>query len=135
MRRRWKALVAVGAVALLAALLFLLPPRDDGLDWARKYGGKERTIRLTTADTTGKVDMRVTLFNFDSIPKGFEAELRGRFVRYDVDHDGEMAGDTREGQSLYYSRSMRRLYYTHETESSWLARKWREFRKKVGWGA
>jgi hypothetical protein len=45
MRRRWKAFVVVAAVALFASLLFLLPPRDDGLDWIRKYGGKETVQR------------------------------------------------------------------------------------------
>ena len=48
MRRRWKALVAVGALALFAGLLSLLPPRDDGLDWLRECGGTE-TVESTSA--------------------------------------------------------------------------------------
>ena len=66
MRRRWKALVAVGAVALVAGLIFLLPPRDDGLDWIRKYEGKE--TRRESTSPTGLSSIEIT-FQFDQIPK------------------------------------------------------------------
>ena len=40
MRRRWKLLAVVGAVALLAGLPFFLSPGDDndGFDWIREFG-------------------------------------------------------------------------------------------------
>jgi hypothetical protein len=79
MRRRWNLLVAVGAVALLAGLLFLLPPRDDGFDWIRKYGLRRQELRINEPGANGAPgETRAFLFN-EAHP-GFEGELRRRLV-------------------------------------------------------
>jgi hypothetical protein len=83
MRRRWKALVVVGAVALTASMFFLLPPPDDGLDWIRRYGGSE--VREASDPIVGGLhEWNVRLvwhtFSFDRIPSQLIADIQQRNV-------------------------------------------------------
>jgi hypothetical protein len=141
MRRRWKWLAAFGAVALFAFLLLLLPP-GDGLDWIRKYGGKEvrrsSPILGNRSFDSGHMDSPKTIpvstqFIFDSIPTGMESEVRRRIVRFDFTTGGTFAGETSDGVFVYFSRGSKQMYVTRESKLNWISRKWSELRKSLGW--
>ena len=119
-------LVAVGAVALFVSLLFLLPPRNDRLDWMRKYGGVEtsRSHQLVGAD------LQVTQFSFEKLPSGIEEEVRARVTRFDIDNKGEFAGDTNMGVSLFFSRKQKRVFFTRQ--QTWIERQWTQLKRQLG---
>ena len=128
MRRRWKALVAIGGALLLAGLLFLLPPRDDGLDWVRKYKLEQNSGRSISA--TGQ-ELYFSQFSFAEVPAGLEEEVRSRIVRFDIRDGGNYAGSTDNRYHLYFSRENRVMFAT--TEPSWIEQKWIEVKAKIGW--
>jgi hypothetical protein len=77
MRRRWKVLaVVLGAVALLVGLLSLLPPRDDGLDWIRKYGGIETVEPIHLNYWNPAISPR----NLDEDFRGYRHSFRFRVI-------------------------------------------------------
>jgi hypothetical protein len=128
MRRRWKALVLVlGAVGFFAALLFLLPPRDDGLNWVRKYGG----VETSKGHQFVGANLQVNAFTFEELPSGLEDEARAHVTRFHLDNKGEFAGDTNIGVWLFFSTKQKRVLFTRE--QTWIERQWTQLRRQLGW--
>ena len=127
-------MVAVGAVALLAGLLFLggllflPPPRDDGLDWVRKF--KPRQTQDDAIGTKGeRIDFRV--FTFKSVPPELLEAVRRRIGRYDINSNGNYSGSTKDGFHVYFSSKAKLLFATREP--SWLEQRWMDVKAKLGW--
>jgi hypothetical protein len=126
MRRRWKALVVVAAVALFASLLFPLPPRDDGLDWIRKYGGKEIVRYNGEVDVNRGRPPETTLkwleFKFDRIPRALLAEIQHRSEKQAHDDRATVIVQAKE----------RTIVVIQYHRPNWLQRKWRYIRLMLG---
>jgi hypothetical protein len=128
MRRRWKLLVAVGAVALFAGLVLLLPPRDDGLDWVRKYGVSEKSGR--GIGVKGQI-VWLCHFNWDVLPVGLDKEVRNRVAPFIPKDTGNYSGKTHHGWKVLFSRSTKQMFATRE--ASWLEQRLKDVRTWVGW--
>jgi hypothetical protein len=130
MRRRWKALVVVGAVALFAALLFLLPPRDDGFDWIRKYGPKE-TASYPFVAASNRVERggKVIEFRFAKFPKQFLRELSNRYA-----FKGESSFRDASAQ-MFLIDSQQSTVEIYFIRSSWLDEKLTGLQRAIGWSS
>jgi hypothetical protein len=114
MRRRWKALVAFGAVVLVSALFILLPPRDDGLDWIRSYGGRERREPDSIWFGSGQPIKDVTVvFYFESEPSKLLSKLKSlsadEFLFEDQDLGASLCGSLPNAASFTWWRQDRCL--------------------------
>jgi hypothetical protein len=126
MRRGWKVLVAVGAVALFAGLLFLLPPRDDGLNWIRKYGPRESVSPFEWGVDTSSIhadpSMNIHTFQFTQIPREVEDLVRQK--------DRAVKGS--EPELLSIDREMNEVSYVVRKGPSWLAERWQTVKAIFG---
>lgn len=113
MRRRWYLLAVIGAVVLLASLLLLLPVREDGLDWVRKYGGTEQSVDLDF-ETKGGSAVRSVTFTFAAPPAGLEQEARIHVSSYDWDQGHRFTSETKDGWTLSFSGEGRELTFVRE---------------------
>jgi hypothetical protein len=84
---------------LLAGVFLLLPQRDDGLDWVRKYGGKEKSGGWDTIDGSGS---SWTSFEFVDPPPGLAREARSRARSIDVDDGRKISGQLDDTWMMLY---------------------------------
>jgi hypothetical protein len=123
MRRRWKALVAVGAVALLAGLFLRRPHHDDGLDWIRKYGGRERKNPDSLMyGSVNPVKLVSSEFTFKSVPRRLLSELKEISVDEPIEKPPTpyFAGTLPDGYSFTWEPVELRLTVGKQTKPSWL---------------
>jgi len=79
MNRRSKQLAVVGCITALATFAVLLPPREDDLDWIRRYSPIEQVRSGSPGDFgTGRFATRWHIFQFKEIPPRLIAELKRR---------------------------------------------------------
>jgi hypothetical protein len=128
MRRRWKALVGLGVVALVAGLIFLLPPRDDGLDWIRAYGPVEKVQRMAIWQSgrgvAGSMEFDQHDFQFDRIPQEVIAKLKEEpFDRSDLPSRALVEVDVKSG-TVTINRIRR---------PNWIERQWSALLRRLGW--
>jgi hypothetical protein len=135
MRRRWKALVAVGAVVLvgIVALVSVAPGADDGLDWIRKYGPVESSFEIKPAPAkyVGIKTRRMRHeFRFpNGIPSELNQEIDARLEAEIADMDKGIYNhdlpliDVLPGNLVVAERLANR---------PWLEIQWRSLRRTVG---
>jgi hypothetical protein len=125
MRRRWKALVAVGAFVFVA-VLFFLPPRDDGLDWVRKYGGQEEhRVEMDVSKVPGRPDDAVidwTEFDFSKIPEALIQEISKRKSR---------SSDTK--RLVWVDQVNQSVLILDFRRRTWLEKHWFGIKQSFGW--
>lgn len=106
-------LVAAGFIALLP----FLPAADDGLDWVRRYGGKEVSYDMDWSPTAGPA-VRVVDFSFATAQPDLEREARRRMA---VDWD---LGDRFNGEigawAMTFTGEGREISFVREL--NWLER-------------
>jgi hypothetical protein len=128
MRRQWKVLVVVGALTLLAGLLFLLPPRGDGLDWVRKYGGTESRYKLT--GRLNNPDGLILDFRFQELPEPLLTEARsrltwGKLVR-------PMSTAMIGSEAITVDWRLNTISLTRFDDRPWIERQWSAFKRLLG---
>jgi hypothetical protein len=127
---------AVGGVALLAGVLFLLPPRDDGLDWIRKYSETVTTEELQMP-VVGPDRVRrgvLVSFSFKQVPQGFEEDLRRRLVWRHTDDAGALSGILPGDWQVLFARHSNQIHLTHFPRKSWFVNQWTLFKLRLGFG-
>jgi hypothetical protein len=136
MRRRWKLLVVLGAVALLASLLFLLPPRDDGLNWVRKYHAKEhRDLDVERSFAVGNPGRKIhsLSFEFEKIPEAIIQEIRNRSPDLTLDDKGGLLyARLSDGRIIIVERHRQRITVERASDLNWFERQWAGFKRIVG---
>jgi hypothetical protein len=134
-RRRWKALVAVGAIALFASMFFLLPPRDDGPEWIRKYGGRESFAGtlVTPINLDGDV-MRSDSYQFEfaTIPKELEIEVMRKLLLVHSRSKSQLAGSLQDGSYIRLDRAAGRVHLDIPHQPPWLQVQWSLIRMRLG---
>jgi hypothetical protein len=121
MRRRWRALVAVGAVAIFALPYTPIAAKGDGLDWIRRYGPTESVDEFETWDcgfSAGWPKTRVFThtFRFRQIPSEVEAYVSSTPVEF---------------LSPRLDMKSRVLVVTVIDEPTWWEEKWFELRYRL----
>ena len=129
-------LVAVGAVALFVSLLFLLPPRDDGLDWIRKYTKREHREfdeeRSFAAGNPGRKVQSVS-FEFDKLPEGIIQEIRNRAPELTLDDKGGLLyARLSDGRIIVVQRHRNKITVERASELNWMERQWASFKRMLG---
>ena len=124
MRRRWKLLVAAGALAFVAGLLFLRAPQDDGLDWVRKYGGREVVSKGKIKDSPSIYFVRNEFYFDNGVPEGLTAQLHAFNERWK-----RMTGK----RAIYFVSDKPMVGFVTSSED-WLEGHWVRFKRRIGWG-
>jgi hypothetical protein len=132
MRRRWKLLVAVGAVALLAGLLFLLPSRDDGLDWVRKFGGKEEIPEKWYMDGSKPFVGERRVFRFKTISPELKETLKESMFALVKEDEVEITGTTEDDWQVRLSDAEKVLECYRPTHLTGMAGFWYRLKDSVG---
>jgi hypothetical protein len=121
MRRRWKALVVAGAVAIFALPFTPIAAKGDGLDWIRRYGPTESVDEFETSDcgfSAGWPKSRVYThsFRFRTIPTEVEAYV---------------SSSPAEFLSPLLDKKSGLLVVTVIDEPTWLEEKWFEMKRRM----
>lgn len=135
MRRRWKLLVVVGAVAVGAAVILagLLPTSDDELAWLRKYHGKESWTRLT--NEAGWYATRFE-YQFDPLPEALIDEMKRKGYIITDSRKALFAGRLHNGNTFVVSRLQNKvLINVNRRRMSWLEAKVIELKRMLGIGS
>jgi len=130
MRRRWKTLVAVGAVAFLAGIFLLVQPHDDGFDWIRKYGGRERKKPDTLMIGPGSpVKLIAREFTFTAEPSLLLAKLKRMSADELLEKSPSvhLAGSLPDGSIFTWEPEELRLSMGRMLAPNWLDLAWFRF--------
>ena len=135
MRRRWTLLVAFGAVALFAGPLFLLPSRDDGLDWIRKYGlAAQGEITVSEPGANGAPGV-TRQFTFAQIPHEFESDLRRRMVWSSRAKNSPLVvGMLPGGWHVSYPRNSTQVHLFRFDSPNWFQKQLAALKRRFGYG-
>jgi hypothetical protein len=126
--KRWG--IVLAAVGLLALLFALLPPRDDGLDWIRAYGGKEQ--HWTRPEVEPGSYWTSYQFLFDQEPPGLESELISRAKSVETQSPGLLGATLRDGWRVSFNAKEGVLFIDRYVQPNWFDRQWNSLKRFIG---
>jgi len=126
MRRPWVWLAAIGGAAVLSGVALLMPARDDGLDWMRKYGARETVHTWFAHRSFGQVTCTSNLFHFrgpipPEVKSGVAQFAKSRTARNN-DNDEQFVALNPVMNEVYFIRA----------KGSWLEYEWFWLKKRLG---
>jgi len=145
MKRGWKVGIVATAAALVVVAALQFAPKDDGLDWIRKYGGAETVMMARLSDS---VELYNYTFKFDGIPDKLVKEIhawnaanapgqRRMLVISTVGPYGGRFGVSGPGITYVSMGSVNArnapVFVSRTVQLSWLERQWRALNVKLGW--
>lgn len=138
MKRGWKVGLIATAAALVVVAALQFAPKDDGLDWIRKYGGSETVMMAQLNETT---EVYHHSFTFKDVPLGLVREIKAwRTAHPQIRHGSLETGiisiayrDERPSSANPVQAANEPVFVSRIIQLSWLERQWRALSVKFGW--